>query len=160
MSARLVPELAAGRGRIAPHTAVVLLASLAALAFVVVGLMLFLFARLTGWRALAQRFPSPGPRGARSFSSGGVLLGRWGWNGPPLRIGLDDEGVVLHPLALFRLAFADVRFPWREIVSAVHREYLLFDVLEVRLGEGAPITIIGFLPSAAATAISERIAPP
>lgn len=139
------------------HAAALLLAGLLALALAVAVLMLFVFAQVTGWRALARRFPSLAPPISPSLSSGGVMLGSWGWNGPPLRIGVDDDGVVLHPMSPFGVAFADVRLPWTAIVSAGHREYLLFEVLEVRFGGGEGATI-GFLPSAAARAIAERIA--
>jgi hypothetical protein len=123
-------------------------------ALVVSGAMLFVFAYLTGWRALARRFPCTS-RSTR-LTAGGVIIGALGWNGPPLRIGLDEAGVVLRPMRPFDLAFRTVCIPWSAIVWARHRDYHFFSVLEIGFGprDGA---ILGFLPSPAAVAIAKRL---
>jgi hypothetical protein len=114
---------------------------------------LFVFAQLTGWRALARRFPCAA--GAPRESAGAVILGSFGWNGPPMRIGVSEAGVVLHPLRPFDIAFGKVCIPWSAVQSAQYREYHFFTVLEVRFGEGGGATI-GFLPSAATLSIVEH----
>jgi hypothetical protein len=56
----------------------------------------------------------------------------------------------------FGLAFGTVCIPWGQIVSARRREYHFFTVLEVCYGSGSG-AILGFLPSAAARSIAERL---
>jgi hypothetical protein len=131
-----------------------LLVAFFSLSLIIIAVMLWVFAQLTGWGRLARRFPYAGSTG--ESAAGGVILGSLGWNGPPLRIGLDATGVVLRPVGPFALAFGTVRIPWTAIVFARQREYQFFTVLEVRFGRGGS-AVIGFLPSPAARAIAERV---
>jgi hypothetical protein len=137
--------------------AALLFAAFAIVTLAIATAALFVFAELTGWRALARRFPCPPALGHPRAAPGAVLLGAFAWNGPPLRIGLDDvAGVTLRPIRPFAIAFPAVCVPWSAIRSVEQREYRFFTVLEVRYGPDRATTI-GFLPSAAATAISERM---
>jgi len=135
---------------------VILLIALLGLASLVFLALLFLFSVITGWRALAQAFPLRSAVHAEHYRAGGVVLGVWGWAAPPLWVGIDEVGVVLRPAQPFRLAFETVRVPWDAIEGVTHRAYMLFDVTELRYGDRER-ALIGFLPSAAASAISERI---
>jgi hypothetical protein len=136
--------------------AALLFASFAFVALGIATVALFVFAQLTGWRALARRFPCHLKPGEPDVTPGAVLLGAFAWNGPPLRIGIDSAGVVLRPMPPFSIAFPAVCIPWSAIQSVSQREYRFFTVLEVRYGPGKGTTI-GFLPSPAAAAISKRM---
>lgn len=123
-------------------------------ATVVAMLALALFARLTGWTDVARAYRlGPGARGPWSPTAG-VLLGDWGWNAPPLRAELDDDGLALAPLQPFRLFFAPLFVPWGAIAAVEHRSYMFFDIVRLRCASGAAI---GFLPSAVTAAILERL---
>jgi len=118
--------------------------------------MLLVFAQVIGWRALSMAFPGDaGHRAGAPMPSTGVLLGAWGWNAPPLRVALDEQGLWLLPRAPFGVAFRDVRLPWTAILSVGTRHFVLFDVVEVRYGPG-PKAVIAFVTGPAATAVAEQ----
>jgi hypothetical protein len=113
-----------------------------------------LFARITGWSDLARAFPAPaGATDARS-RTGGVVVGAWGWNAPPLRAGVDDDGLTLDPRPPFRAFFRPVRIPWNAVTGFERREYMFFEVFRLRCGEE---TALGFLPSEVTDAIERRL---
>jgi hypothetical protein len=125
-------------------SALLLIVVLLALAGVIAYALLLAFAQITGWRALVRRFGN-----ARDFhgafeKSEGVLLGSNAWNAPPLRVGLDEAGIVLQPIAPLRGAFAVVRVPWDAIVSTERRSFMFFDAITLRYGSepGASITFL------------------
>jgi hypothetical protein len=127
---------------------VVLLALAGALAYV----MLIVFAHLIGWSALVKRFGyAHDYRGAFERSSG-VLIGRNAWNAPPLRVGLDAEGIVLRPIAVVRGAFGVVRLPWSAIVRTERRSFMFFDTMTLYYGT-APGESIAFLAGSVADQI-------
>jgi hypothetical protein len=136
--------------------AFVLLAGLIGVAVVVLGLMSLLFARVTGWRALARQFPARTAFEGPFVFVNGVILGAWGWNAPPLWAGTDEVGIRLQPVAPFVLAFRPVHLPWAAIRGVERREYLFFSSLELRYGEAAGARI-GFASSRLVTAIERRL---
>jgi hypothetical protein len=139
--------------------AALLFVAFALVALGIATVALFVFAQLTGWRALARRFPCRLALGKSDATPGAVLLGAFAWNGPPLRIGLDSAGVVLRPIPPFAMAFAAVHIPWTAIRAVEQREFRFFTVLEVSYGPGNG-TKIGFLPSPAAVEIAKRMGGP
>jgi len=117
-------------------------------------LALALFARLTGWAALARAYPhGSGPHGPFRPTRG-VVVGPSGWNAPPLRAGLDDTGIFLAPLPPFSPFFQPLLVPWSAVTGFERREYMFFEVFRLRCGEKA---VIGFLPSAITSAIERRL---
>jgi len=123
-------------------------------ASLIVALALALFARLTGWTALARAYPlGSQPHGAYR-RTGGVVVGPSGWNAPPLRAGLDDAGISLAPFPPFRPFFAPLLLPWSAISGFERREYMFFEVFRLRCGDKA---VIGFLPSGVTSAIERRL---
>jgi hypothetical protein len=149
-----LPMMVGAADEISAGSAAVLFGSFLVVALLISAAMLFVFAYLTGWHTLARRFPWSSRAGTEM--AGGVIIGPLGFNGPPLRIGLDAAGIVLHPMRPFDLAFGKVCIPWTQIVSARRRDYHFFTVLEVCYGSGNG-AILGFLPSPAARSIAERI---
>jgi hypothetical protein len=136
--------------------ALLLLLGLLGFAALIFLALLYVFSHLTGWRALARAYPMRARFRGPQYRTGGVLVGNWGWAAPPLRVGLDDWGIVLHPVQPFRLAFAGVHLPWQAIAAVEFRAYMFFEALEVQY-DGVERALIGFLPSAAATAIAARV---
>ncbi len=133
-------------------SAIVLIVILFVLAGIIAYAMLVLFAHLTGWSALVKRFGyARDYRGAYEHSNG-VLLGPHAWNAPPLRVGLDDAGIVLRPIAPLRGAFAAVRLPWEAIVSTERRSFMFFDTIALRYG-AEPGASIAFLAGTVADEI-------
>jgi len=133
-----------------------LLVVLGLLALAIAVLMLILFAQITGWRALSKAFPAPdGPHADRARTEG-VVLGAWGWNAPPLSVSIDDAGMWLFPRPPFTVAFRSVRLPWEAVLSVGTRQFMLFDITEVRYGP-EPKSSIGFLAGATADEVA-RIA--
>jgi hypothetical protein len=126
--------------------ALLLLAVLVAFGFLVVASMLFVFALVTGWTALARRYPARLAFEGERYRMRGVVLGTWGWSAPPLWAGLDDTGIVLRAVAPFALAFRPIHLPWAAIEAVTHREYMFFDVVELRYGKRAQ-AVIGFVES-------------
>jgi hypothetical protein len=135
---------------------IALLLALTALAFAVFLALLVAFSYMTGWRALAAAYPLHRTFVGPHFPGGGIVLGASGWTAPPLWGGVDEAGIVLHPVMPFRLAFSSLRLPWSAISKVERKPYMLFETLQLEYDGGARATI-GFLPSAAATAISERV---
>ncbi len=118
--------------------------------------MLFLFANLIGWQKLATRYRTRG-RGLRGpYKVGSALLGRAGFNTPPLFVGIDSEGLSLHPRQPFSAAFRDVHIPWKAVVAAERQTYLLFDTLRLELSSG-DTAFIGFVPSEVTAAIEAHL---
>ena len=117
--------------------------------------MLYVFAKLTGWRDMAARYrdvraePTP-------YRAGSAVLGTHAWSSPPLFVGVDASGITLRPALPFRPIFQTMHIPWSEVVSAQRRERMFFDVLELHCGHGAD-SIVGILPSGAADAILARL---
>jgi hypothetical protein len=136
---------------------ITLLVALPVLAAAISVVLLVVFSYLTGWRALASAYPLGGGFVGPHFPGGGIVVGPSGWTAPPLWVGVDEAGIVLHPVMPFRLAFASLRLPWTAISKVERKPYMLFETLQLEYDGGAKATI-GFLPSAAATAISERVA--
>jgi hypothetical protein len=125
-------------------SALVLIVFLFAIAGVVAYVLLLAFAQLTGWKALVKRFGNARDYRGAFEKSDGVLLGSNAWNAPPLRVGLDDAGIVLRPIAPLRAAFSVVRVPWNAIVSTERRSFMFFDVITLRYGPepGASISFL------------------
>jgi hypothetical protein len=125
-----------------------------ALAAAVAALALALFARLTGWSALARAYPlGSHPHGAYR-RTGGVVVGPSAWNAPPLRAGLDDAGISLAPMAPFRPFFRPLLVPWNAITGFERQQYMFFEIVRLRCGDKA---VIGFLPSTVTAAIEARL---
>jgi hypothetical protein len=138
--------------------AILLLAVLVALALAIAVLMLLIFAQVIGWRELSRAFPAgAGPHIAGRFPFDGVVLGAWGWNAPPLRISLDNDGLWLLPRPPLGIAFRNIRLPWAAIFAVGPRQFMLFDVIELRYGEGSKDTI-SFLSGSAAAAVARYAA--
>jgi hypothetical protein len=137
--------------------AALLLVMLSLLAVAIGVIMLLVFAQVIGWRTLAKRYPASDASGATKGQSDGVVLGAWGWNAPPLRVALDDFGVWLYPRAPFTVAFHNVRLPWEAVLAVGTRHFMLFDVVEIRYGEG-PKARIGFIAGATANEVASRAA--
>jgi hypothetical protein len=137
--------------------ALVLLAVLVAFGSLTFVGMLFVFAFATGWTALARRYPARLAFEGERYRVNGVVLGAWGWNAPPLWAGLDETGIVLRAVSPFALAFRPIHLPWNAIEAVTHREYMFFDVTELRYGRGAQARI-GFLPSPIVNQIQARLA--
>ncbi len=138
--------------------AALLIAELMAISAGIALAMLAVFAQVTGWRRLAKDFPAlTAVHGAPTLRPDGVLLGAWGWNAPPLRIALDPQALWLLPWPPFNVAFHAVRLPWEAIVATESRRFLLFEVLELRYGQG-PKATLGFVKGPAATAIAAGLA--
>ncbi len=125
-------------------SALLLIVLLLALAGVIAYALLLAFAQMTGWRALVRRFSDAHDYRGAFEKSEGVLLGSNAWNAPPLRVGLDDAGIVLRPIAPLRGAFSVVRVPWEAIVSTERRSFMFFDAVTLRYGDepGASITFL------------------
>jgi len=91
-------------------------------AFFIVGLLftavLWLDARLRGWRRLARRFrvpgPPPGAPPARQHGDVGGGIGLFSLN-MFLRAGVYDEGLFLAAPALFRHTHPPLLVPWSQI---------------------------------------------
>jgi hypothetical protein len=125
-----------------------------AVAAAVAAAALALFARITGWAAMARAYPaSPGGPDARQKTRG-VVVGAWGWNAPPLRAGLDDAGLTLAPRFPFGAFFRPVRIPWAAVTGFERREYMFFEIVRLRCGDEA---VLGFLPSTVTGAIERRL---
>lgn len=136
--------------------ALALLAGLVALSACIFTAMLFVFAAVTGWRALARRYPaSAGPAG-RTYRIDSTVLGAWGWNAPPLRATLDDGGILLRAVAPFGIAFRPVHLPWEAIREVRHREFLLFRVTQISYGTGSG-AVIGFAASPFVADVEARL---
>ena len=135
----------------------ILLFAMLAFSFAIVVLMGFVFARLTGWTALSHRYPVSrafqGPR----HRLPGMLIGPWGWNGPPVFAGVDETGLWFFAARPFGLAFRPVHLPWSSMASVGRRAYMFFDVVEVALGDD-PDVKIGLLASPFVESIWERLA--
>ncbi len=130
-------------------------AALALLGVVVFYAMLFVFAKLTGWRDMAHRYRDVGDE-PTPFRAGSAVLGAHAWSSPPLFVGVDDDGITLRPALPFRPVFQTMHIPWSEVVRAERRERMFFEVLELHCGHGSD-SIVGILPSGAADAISAHL---
>jgi hypothetical protein len=135
-----------------------LLFALLAIGIAIFAAMLFIFAQITGWRRLAKRYGLRGGAAAAPYRVEGALLGEWGWNSPPLWIGVAAEGLTLRPIRPFRPVFASLRIPWSDVVAAERKHYLFFEVLVLHVGGAS--ALVGFMPSAAAEAIEARLPVP
>lgn len=135
-----------------------LLFSMLALGFAIFVAMLFVFAWLTGWRRLAERYGQRGGPAAAPYRVDCVILGELGCNSPPLLIGVAAEGLTLRPIRPFRPMFATLLIPWCDVVAAERRHYIFFEALILHVS-GAP-TLVGFTPSAATEAIEARLPVP
>jgi hypothetical protein len=120
----------------------------------IVAAALLLFARITGWVTLVRRYPLGSHPFSRGQPTGGVVIGRAGWNAPPLRVALDDAGFALAPIVPFRWFFHPLYVPWQAVTAVERREYMFFEVVRIRCERD---TVVGFLPSAATTAILKRL---
>ena len=130
-------------------SALLLIVILLLLACIVAYVMLLVFAEIIGWKALVKRFGYVNDFHGSFERSKGVLLGRNAWNAPPLRVGFDDEGIVLRPIAPLRGAFGMVRLPWSAIVSTERRSFMFFDAMTLRYGT-EPGASIAFLSASVA----------
>jgi hypothetical protein len=135
---------------------VVLLVTMGVLALAQTYFMLATFAFLTGWRRLARTHPGHASPLALPVlhTTQGVLLDAWGWNAPPLRLGHDREGIVLRPLAPFRVVFPTVKVPWSALVAVERRQYRWGEIVTVRYGPGGNQSL-SFLPSVLSSRLLE-----
>jgi hypothetical protein len=124
------------------------------LAAAIAAAALALFAQLTGWAALVRRYRLVGEPAGRGSRTGGVVVGPWGWNAPPLRVSLDEMGFALAPTLPFRFFFHTVRVPWDAVATIERRENLLFDIVRIECRDDS---VIGFLPSQVTSAIADRL---
>jgi hypothetical protein len=118
--------------------------------------MLFLFANLIGWQKLAKRYRTRGRSLHDPYRIDTALLGRAGFNTPPMLVGIDADGLSLHPRQPFSAAFGNVHIPWTAVVAAERQKYLLFDTLRLELQSG-DTAFIGFVPSEVTAAIEAHL---
>jgi hypothetical protein len=128
--------------------ALLLLAALLVFAAGILFAMSFVFAHLTGWSALARRHPATERFTGERYRVQGAILGPWGWNAPPLSLGLSGSGIELRALPPFGFAFRPISIPWSAVESVARREALLFHFLELRF-EARPEGSLGFVGSPA-----------
>jgi hypothetical protein len=131
-----------------------ILAAVGLLSVAVFYIMLFIFAKLTGWNDMARRYRDVALE-ATPFRAGSAVLGRHAWSSPPLFIGVDDNGITLRPAFPFWPVFARMHVPWDAVVRIERKERMFFDVLELHCGREQE-SIVGILPSGAANAIAAR----
>ena len=131
-----------------------ILAAVGLMSVAVFYVMLFIFARVTGWSAMARRYRDIA-REATPFRAGSAVLGAHAWSSPPLFVGVDDRGITLRPAFPFRPIFARMHVPWDAVVRVECKERMFFDVLELHCGRERE-SIVGILPSGAADAIAAR----
>ena len=97
--------------------------------------MAFLFAALTGWSALARRYPEHGTEHGEPYRLRGVVVGEWGWSAPPATGYLDDYGILLVAKSPFGVPFRPIHVPWGDVKNVTRRKYMFFEVVEMRYGK-------------------------
>jgi hypothetical protein len=114
----------------------------------------FLIATLSGWRALAQKFPMTSTFTGTTW---GFQSARMRWTtryGSCLNVGADPMGLKLSIIFLFRPGHPPLFVLWTEILFQERRNYILFTQVKLRLGreEQIPFTISGRLADRIKTA--------
>jgi hypothetical protein len=139
-----------------PADALVLLLWLFVFAIAIFIAMAFLFAALTGWSALARRYPEHGTEHGERYRLRGVVVGEWGWSAPPATGYLDDYGILLVAKSPFGVPFRPIHVPWGDVKNVTRRKYMFFEVVEMRYGKLAARRI-GFAPSPFVSEIEKRL---
>jgi len=125
-----------------PYEVVLFALAFAALWLIVCALL----ARLSGWRALAQRFPARDQLGGETFrfASGSLTALVLPVNySSSLTVTVGPEGLGLAVMLPFRFQAPPLCIPWREVASVEGRSFLGFAAIVRLKGSGPVVKLTG-----------------
>ena len=103
--------------------------------------LLVLISRMSGWRELSENYPSPGMLDGQMFRFQSASL-RLGTNyGGCLNVGVNQMGLHLSLVALFRIGHPPVFIPWPDISTEEKRGFL-FRGVELRFARCPSVPLI------------------
>jgi hypothetical protein len=111
--------------------------------FFFVGLWLLvtlIISRVSGWTRLAESYRFDQPFTGTMFRWQSVSLGRTGYNNS-LQLGVNDQGLYMAPMALFRMFHPPLFLPWSEVSVQRIRLLKILEFVEMRFQRAPEISM-------------------
>jgi hypothetical protein len=95
-----------------------------------------------GWAALAADYHTTQPPTGSSYSLAFARVGLGNYRGT-LNIWLNDSGIFLEPIWLFRVGHARLFLPWQEVKTLSSRPYWWYTGAHLEMNNGHTLTFYG-----------------